>query len=823
MNKIQNYLFVIGYWLLALNSVFSKDIPKGFIKQLENSENLFDNGDYQRSAKLFASLLKDYPQTGFSDELRFRLAESYFNMKDYLSARNEFLKILKQAKYSYIESEVLYGITISSIMLQDYQTAEMNLNQLSKKGGYDKDKRANFAWGVLYYFKKDYKQAVVKLLETENLEAKFFLAKSYAQTGEIREALLAFNEIISQVLNTPLATLAQFASAEALFINKDFDGARAKFKFFLENFPNSPLSDYAHYLLGCALIDSRKYDLALEHLKPLTKHSSYFLAAHANYFVGYCYLGLNEAQNAVSYFQKARANYPKTKVSQYANLQLLYAILATHDTLQVLIATSQLSQMFTVGDLSGVGDYFSGVINYQTGEYEKAGLYFEKIIVNQPNSSLREPACALLLLSLNSNSDYEGTVTTGAKYINDFPLAETLKLTNSQLLSWRAKLLYFLAEGYYYLKKYPEAEIHYYESAKFGTDIALYARLGRAYALFHLGRLDEAETEFKELLGARRDDSLFTIADLLGYGYTLFNQNEYQKALDVFEATAKEFPNEPKVAEPGLFYAGLSYYLLQFYGQAVDSWLALINRFPLTSKAAEGAFRTGDTYFKAREYEKAISTFRFVVEKHPNSPYAPTAQALIAQAFYNQKRYLETVKEYLKFLDLYPNDEQAQSVRKSLEMSYYQAGLENPSVMSEFLTRFPGSELVAEAQFSHARVLFDSGAYERAVHEFQLIVVNFPNSEISGDAQLLTAESYANLKWWKEASEAYKKFLNYFPQHPQRPGVYYNLATVQFNLGEYENALKGFQVVVDSFPNSEFFANSKQNVERCQKKMGMRQ
>lgn len=805
--------------ILILNPVLAKDISHEFIAQLEKAEIIFDYGDYQQAAKLFASILKEHPQSGFSDELRFRLAESYFNNQQYLLARDEFLKILKGAQYSYIEPEALYGITISSILLQDYHFAEMNLNQLTKKDGYDKDQRANFAWGVLYYFKADYKQAISKLIEAENLAAKFFLGKSYACTGKIKEALIAFNEIIGEVPYTPLATLAQFAAGEALFINKDFDGARAKFKFFLENFPNSPLTDFANYLLGCALIASQRYEIALGHLKPLTKHSNIFLAAQADYFVGYCYLGLNNPQQAVSYFQKVRANYPKTRVSQYANLQLPYAILATNDTLQVLLTTSQLSQMFKSGDLSGVGDYFSGVINYQIGEYEEAELYFKRIIVNQPNSSLREPAGALLLLTLNSSGNYEATVTTGAKYINDFPIDPS----NTKSSGWRAKLLYFLAEGYYYLKKYPAAEIQYYESAKLESDIAFYARLGRAYTLFHLGRLKEAETEFKDLLEVRQTDTLFTIAAILGYGYTLFNQNEFLKALDAFEAAAKEFPNEPKAVEPGLFYAGLSYYLLQYYGQAVDAWIVLINQFPLGSKTAEAAFRTGDTYFKAHEYEKAISTFRFVVEEHPYSSYAPTAQASIAQIFYNQKKYLETIREYQKFLDLYPKDEQAASIRKSLEMSYYQAGLENPALAAEFIAKYPRSELAAETRFSHARALFDSSAYEPAIQEFQLIVVNFPNSEIAGDAQLLTAESYANLKWWKDAGEAYKKFLNYFPQHPQRPGVFYNLATVQFNLGEYEDALKGFKVVVDSFPDSEFFSNAQQNVEQCEQKLGIKQ
>jgi TolA-binding protein len=787
-------------------------------------ENALAQNDYQKASQILSDLVKDYGKSDFADELRFGLAECYFNLGNYEQARAQFIKILEAPKFPYIEPEAMYGMAISSIMLGDFRRADAVLEKLSKNESYARDERTNFARGVLAYFKQSYKEAVAKLEGLSDLSAKFYLAKSYAKLGRLKDAILTFKEVTSAAPNTPLSKLAHFACGQALFDNKDFAGARAKFQFFLENYPFSELSDFAHYFLGCALIAQGQPAYALEHLRPLTKHSNNLLAAHANYFIGYCKKELGEPQEAVSYFQKVRANYPKTRIAQYANLQLPDAILAAGDTIQTLLATAQLSQMFTTGDLSGVGDFFSGVVCYKMGDYQRAANHFENIIMKYPQCPLTEPACALLLLSLNSSGNYERAITLGAKYIKDYPE------TNNP---WRAEVLYFLAEGYYYFKKYNEAENHYLRvlEVHLGDAVGIspifaYARLGRAYCLYHLGRLTEAETEFKELVtqslpaqfGANGQDTIFLINALLGYGYTFFNQKKYLEALDVFEALVKQFPNNELACVPGYYYAGLAYHRLAYYGQAVDAWVALMNQYPLSAKSAEAAFRAGDLYFKAREYQKAIATFRFVIEKHPNTPWGPSAQALIAQSFYNQKKFLEAIREYQKFLDLYPSDIQAAGVRKSLEISYYQAGLENPVVMQEFLSRFPESELACEAQFDKARKLFDNKQYEQAALEFQKIVVNFPNAEIAGDAQLLTAESYANLKLWQEAKLAYQKFLQYFPKHPQRPGAYFNLATAYFNLGDYNLAKTNFQIVIDSFPNSEFVSSSAKNIEICLKK-----
>ncbi len=803
-------------WLLlfVLSNALTTGQTRILVERYNKVQTAVAEQNYQQATAGLKRLVKDYGSSEFGGELRFALAESYFNLGQYGHSLSLFKQILARPHYSYIKPEAMYGVAISYAMTGNYRQARLAMERLAKKQGYEKDDRTSFAFGVLHYFQKEYEPAISKLSGLDLPESKFYLAKSYAATGRPLPALLKFKEITTEVPNTPLATMAHFAAGIALFVNHDYDGARAKLQFFIDNFPYSPLVDYANYFLGCTLIALKDYGAAVDHLMPLTRHSNNFLAAHANYFIGYADKALGKPADAVERFQKVRANYPNTKIASYANLQLTQAMLATADTAQTLLTTSQLAQMFKTGEISGVGDYLSGVLFYQMGEFDKADRQFESILTEYAETSLREPACAMLLLSLNSSGQFEKTIAIGAKYVTDYPNDTT---------EWRAKTLYFLAEGFYYYQKYNEADAYYQRAYTnpASSDIAPYARLGRCFCLYHLGRLDEAVSGFKGLLSAKADDTLYTVSAYLGYGYSLFNQCEYLKALDVFEALSNTFSDNRLAAVPGYFYAGYCYYQLRYYGQAVDAWTVLMNKFPENNpKVAEAAFRTGDTYFKALKYDKAIASFEFVVERHPNSEYAPPAQALIAQCYYNRRQYLDAVREYQKFLDLYPSDPQGPSVRKSLEMSYYLGGQEDSLVMEEFLRRFPQSEMAAEGQYDKGRALFDAQNYGQAVLELQKAVVNFPGSDLAGDAQLLTAESYAQLKKWNEATRAYRKFLDYFPEHEQRSGAFFDMAIAYFNLGEYQKSLEAFQTVVDSFPKSEYAESARDNISSCQKRLG---
>jgi TolA-binding protein len=783
------------------------------VNNYETAHQLFLQENYAKAADYFHSILSKYEGSEFEDEIRFRYAECLFNLKDYDGAAKHFETILNRKKLAYLEPECLYSLGMIDILQNDYKEAEAVLQKLLKNPAYQQEDRANFALGVLYYFRGDYKEAREKLAGLKLLEAKFYYGKTLSRLGYPVEAITVFKEIISETPNTPIATLAEFSRAEALFYNRDYDGARIKFQDFIVGFPKSPLVDYAQFFLSASMIHDKDYAAASEHLLPLTRHTDNLLAAHAGYFLGICRMNLGDGLGAASSFQRVRANYPNTQISTYANLQLTNALLAYGDTVEALTSASQLSTMFATGELASVGEYLTGMIYFGKKDYFNAARNFEVLLGNYPGSRLREPAAAMFLYSCNNMKEYERAITVGSKYLHDFPEVAD---------AWRGRTLYFLADAYYAKNSYPEAEKHYLQVTKdyFGLELTPYAKVGLAYAIYNQDRQNEAYQIFESMRRVPFDDSSLVIAVYLGLGYTQYNQSEYMKALEPFEALYNTFSKDERSAVPALFYAGMCYYNLKAYGSAVESWEKLVGTFPLSSKAAEAGFRTGDTYFKATEFEKARSIFRWVVENHPENEYARTSQQTIAQSYYNQQNYDEAIREFQKFLDLFPTSPEAAAARKGMEMCYYQKGLASTEDMQRFVEKFPASEYAAEGQYQIANKVYDDKNYSQALTEYLKVVVNFPSSSYAADALLLAAECAVNLPDWPKATELYHRYLSYFPQGKQRDGVYFNLGTAYYNQKDYGSAMQSFKAVIDSFPESQYLTSAQHNLDICKKLLG---
>ncbi len=783
------------------------------VTDYEIAHRLFLQEDYGQALQYFNVILKKYSGTEFEDEIRFRVAECYFNIKDYDRAKDHFEIILKRNKLNYIEPECLYAVGMIDILQGNFREAEQILQKLLKNPAYQEEDRANFALGVLYYFRGSYQEAKEKLEGLNLLEAKFYYGKALSRLGKPIEAIKSFKEILDQSPNTPIAALAEFSRAEALFFNKDFDGAKVKFRDFIANYPKSPLIDYAHFFYAAALIHYGDFTGAAEHLLPLTRHSDNLLAAHASYFLGICRVNLDDGLGAVSAFQRVRANYPNTMISSYANLQLTKALLTYGDTLQALTSSAQLATMFASGELASIGEYLTGMIYFQKKDYVNAIRFFESLLSRYPRSPLREPGATMLLYSLYNLKNFDYAVTFGSKYIKDFP-----EETNE----WRGRTLYFLAESYYYTNNFSESEKTYLAITRdyFGLEISPFARLGLAYSLYHQNRLKEAQDIFESMSKVPYEDSSLVMAIYLGLGYVQYNQQDYMRARETFEALYNTFPKDERCAIPTLFYAGMSYYNLEYYANAIESWEKLIGNFPMAKKSAEAGFRAGDTYFKALEYEKARSLFRWVVENHPGDDYARSSQLAIAQSYYNQRSFDEAIREFQKFLDLFPTAEEATAARKGMEMCYYQKGLESTEAMQYFVGRFPQSELAADGQYQIAQKFFDEKKYNQAMDEFIKVVVNFPASSYAPDALLLAAESAVNIEDWQKSAELYERYLSYFPKGKEKDAVYFNLGSSYFNLKEYGKALKSFQIVADSFPSSQYLVNARHNVEVCKKYLG---
>ncbi|MEO0206051.1 MAG: tetratricopeptide repeat protein, partial [candidate division WOR-3 bacterium] len=169
--------------MLLLISLLALTDYNQLVTDYEIAHRLFLQESYHEALRYFSSILKKYGGTEFEDEIRFRVAECYFNIKDYDNAKENFEIILRRKNLAYLEPECLYAIGMIDILQGNYKEAEQILQRLLKNPAYQEEDRANFALGVLYYFRGSYIEAREKLEGLNLLEAKFYYGKALSRLG----------------------------------------------------------------------------------------------------------------------------------------------------------------------------------------------------------------------------------------------------------------------------------------------------------------------------------------------------------------------------------------------------------------------------------------------------------------------------------------------------------------------------------------------------------------------------------------------------------------------------------------------------------------
>ena len=111
--------------------------------------------------------------------------------------------------------------------------------------------------------------------------------------------------------------------------------------------------------------------------------------------------------------------------------------------------------------------------------------------------------------------------------------------------------------------------------------------------------------------------------------------------------------------------------------------------------------------------------------------------------------------------------------KKALEKKRYPQAVEK---FQQLVGSYPGSPLVADAQYYLAEAYFRSADYVNAVFEYQRLVDSYPSSEWVDEAQFQIAESYFHQRRrpeldQKETNDALVHFRLFIDDNPQSPLV----------------------------------------------------
>lgn len=276
-----------------------------------------------------------------------------------------------------------------------------------------------------------------------------------------------------------------------------------------------------------------------------------------------------------------------------------------------------------------------------------------------------------------------------------------------------------------------------------------------------------------------------------------------------------------------------------FYDVAIRYIDQLIIDFPETQKRVQANLLLGQCYFFQSQYLKAYDIFNELLNY---TDYKDATLFWLGETFLKGADYKQAEKQYKQLLSLYPKSTYAPQALYSLGWNYFDREMfsEAKAMFVELITNFPEHQLSEDAAFKLGETEYNLQNFEDAIDFFSRYVFEYDQSRRKAEAFFYIGESYYYLEnhldavtyYAKAAELAYDKKLTLMSEISLgwcylKLGKY-NLSEQHFALGEqfaldknitsddvylgqaslfsetkeYAKAIKAYDLLLKSFPNS---------------------
>jgi tol-pal system protein YbgF len=176
---------------------------------------------------------------------------------------------------------------------------------------------------------------------------------------------------------------------------------------------------------------------------------------------------------------------------------------------------------------------------------------------------------------------------------------------------------------------------------------------------------------------------------------------------------------------------------------------------------------------------------------------------------------LKTIEEKKKTQDEKLNeiDDRLKGLEGRIAGSTSRPGSERMASTRETLSELKGVSTGMGDLYKDAYETFHRGDLEGARRKFEAFLKQYPNTELSDNAQFWTGETYYLKKDYEKAILEYEKAIVKYPEGDKIPAALFKQAYAFLELGDKTNARNLFKRVIEKYPQSEQAAIAKKKLE----------
>lgn len=675
----------------------------------------FEHNRFRQAIPLYQSIQTSALDQSDRDKFNFRLGYCYFYSNQFDKA-NIYLYKVKDSKTKYASAASYYYGHIA-YQEKKYTTASKAFKQIMNS--------PMFKDIVPYYivqiaFKQEKYQEVAE-------DAPVL----YAKVSEKRKPEIA------QILGVSLFKIEEYSKAIE----------------YLEYFRKAAGRDFTradYYQLAFAYMKSEEYQQAIRYFEKV-KIQEDALSQNAFYNVGACYLQMGQKQYAGEAFYRAYQLSFDKRLQEDAmfNFAKVSYELSNDPYNKAIKALLEFMTNYPNSDrIADANEYlvnlFLSAKNYKGAleEIERVPnknhqllAAYQKITYNRAIELFRERNYpqVLELLKKSANYNYD-------------------KLT-------RIKAQYWLAETYYQTRNYKMA-IEVLSALKkngFSRQLSNYKLIDYtlAYAYFQMDDFENAKTFFNNYIQnfsqvePRLLDAYLRIADIYFIG------KDFNQAIANYEKAEKSSPNYLPYAV---------YQKAQAYGGngKFAEKIKVLKAFTETGRdfdLSDDAFaELGSTYLLMSRESEAIQTFAALIQRFPNSPFYRTALLKTGLAYYNLDNRSEALRNLKMVVERFPGTQESKEALVSIRNIYVESNMADEFFV--YVKELPDTRVSSSDQdtimYRASENVYMNGDCEAAVPGFSEYIQKFPEGAFTVSAHYYRAECLLKANLINQAAEDYK-------------------------------------------------------------------
>ncbi|MCG8607053.1 tetratricopeptide repeat protein, partial [bacterium] len=731
---------------------------------------LSEQSHYGKAHKILRTLY-DNPGVGTPVQAEAHLREGilYLKEKKVREAKRQFALVARNTESSLLRQEA--RVALAQLFAEEgswMKSDSLTVLIAGESSSYGRDERVLILQARLALQREEPDSAIAILQASQGKKALKFLARAYESSGQTLLAVQVYKKIHDRFSGTPEAEKALFEAGNVFMKTEDWLAARGQFSRLMQEFPESRYEYPIHFRMGWISQELRQFDEAITAFRSgsNSEYGQYFILMEAEALRKQGAEQPDKFREAIAKYNDMIAIASETSLAPVAKLKAAITALQQGHSKDAVASLRQFLSLYPKHEYAPDATFL--LATHQ--ESSAKNKYLKEILQKYPNSELFHAVLAALQTDDYQKGHFQAVINRKANF--------KPKNTTTEPNHWQRLHHLVVAESAYHLGQYELARKEYtLVSSVENDDLSQKAALGEAWCSLQMEEIETAKTAFNQLrydlIGENRVRAAYGLAT------ALLRNREYEKAITTYpvKPAGDESSDLALLHGKSLYRIGESYFRLEDYGSAIESWDQVVREYPNSEMAPQALFKIGETYFHANHWDSAIAAFQRFTEENPAHQLAAVALLRSAQSHFNASDYQQAILGFETFLQQYPGHDRNREALEGIQLAYYQLGESEQAIeaLQKLVEHSPDAALSADARFRIAKHHLETGNHSQAVIEFKEVLTRYPGSSFARDAQLALARAYHADEDYESANAEFLRFIQYFPESPGLPDALFHL------------------------------------------------